>query len=58
MDLITIDCTIIDLNIGDAVTIWGSENHRIELLCGEVNKNPYTFLTGVTQRVKREYINA
>jgi alanine racemase len=58
MDLITIDCTNINLNIGDAVTIWGSENHRIELLCKEVNKNPYTFLTGVTQRVKREYINA
>ena len=40
------------------MTIWGSESHRIELMCGQVNKNPYTFLTGVTQRVKREYINA
>ncbi|MBC8311352.1 MAG: alanine racemase [Candidatus Marinimicrobia bacterium] len=58
MDLITIDCTNIDLNVGDNVTIWGSENHRVELLSGEVNKNPYTFLTGVTQRVKRKYINA
>jgi len=58
MDLITIDCTNIDLNIGDNVTIWGSNNHRIETLSGGINKNPYTFLTGVTQRVKREYINA
>ena len=58
MDLITIDCTNTDLNIGDDVTIWGSENHRIESLSKEVNKNPYTFFTGVTQRVKREYINA
>jgi len=58
MDLFTINCTDIDLNIGDNVTIWGSENHRIELLSEKVNKNPYTFLTGVTQRVKREYINA
>ena len=58
MDLFTVDCTNIDINLGDNVTIWGSGNHRIELLSGEVNKNPYTFLTGVTQRVKREYINA
>ncbi|MDB3868608.1 alanine racemase [Candidatus Marinimicrobia bacterium] len=58
MDLITVDCTDINLNVGDDVTIWGSENHRIELLSKEVNKNVYTFLTGVTQRVNRQYINA
>ena len=58
MDLITVDCTNINLNIGDDVTIWGSDYNRIELLSEEVNKNPYTFLTGVTQRVNREYINA
>jgi alanine racemase len=58
MDLITIDCTNININVGDDVTIWGGENHPIELLSEEVNKNPYTFLTGVSQRVKREYINA
>ena len=46
------------VEIGDNVTIWGSENHRIESLSKEINKNPYTFLTGVTQRVKRKYINA
>ncbi|MBT7377225.1 MAG: alanine racemase [Candidatus Marinimicrobia bacterium] len=58
MDLITVDCTNIDINVGDHVTLWGSVNHRIEWLSKEVNKNPYTFLTGVTKRVKREYINA
>ena len=58
MDLITVDCTNINLNIGDDVTIWGSDYNRIELLSEEVNKNPYTFLTGVTQRVNREYVNA
>jgi len=47
-----------ELNIGDDVTIWGSDYNRIELLSEEVNKNPYTFLTGVTQRVNREYVNA
>ena len=40
------------------VTIWGAENHHIESLSEEVNKNPYAFLTGVSQRVKRKYINA
>lgn len=58
MDLITVDCTNINLSIGDDVTIWGSDNSRIELLSKEVSKNPYTFLTGLTQRVNREYINA
>jgi alanine racemase len=58
MDLITIDCTDIDLNVGDDVTIWGSDSQRIESLSGAMNKNPYSFLTGVTKRVSRKYINA
>jgi len=58
MDLISVDCTNIKIKIGENVTIWGSDLHRIETLSCELNKNPYTFLTGVTQRVKRVYINA
>ena len=56
MDLVTIDCSDTSLKDGDEVTIWGAMEHRIESQCGDQNKSPYSFLTGVTQRVKRKYI--
>lgn len=59
MDLISIDITDIDIEINDYVTLWGSIldiGSRLEYIAKFFNNIPYTFITGITNRVKREYI--
>ena len=58
MDLacIEVDETI---KLFDEVTLWGSDNNkmRLETLSEEHNTMPYVFLTNLSKRVKRVYIN-
>ena len=58
MDLITIDLTNISCDLNDWVTIWGgsTEDSRLEIVASFHKNIPYTYLTGVTNRVLREYI--
>ena len=59
MDLISIDITNIDIKINDYVTLWGSildTESRLEYIAKFFNNIPYTFITRITDRVKREYI--
>ena len=58
MDLITIDLTNISCNLNDWVTIWGgsTEDSRLEIVASFHKNIPYTYLTGVTNRVLREYV--
>ena len=59
MDLICIDITDINIKIDDYVTLWGSifnNDSRLEYIAEMFNKIPYTFITGITNRVRREYI--
>ena len=58
MDLtcIEVDETI---KLFDEVTLWGSDNNkmRLETLSEKHNTIPYVFLTNLSKRVKRVYIN-
>ena len=59
MDLISIDTTSIDCNVDDYVTIWGGEasDSKLESIADFFNNIPYTYITGITDRVVREYID-
>ena len=59
MDLICIDITGVDINIGDYITLWGSISNketRLEYIAKYFNNIPYTFITGITNRVEKRYI--
>ncbi len=59
MDLICIDITNVDIQINDYVTLWGSiddNDSRLEYIATMFNNIPYTFITGITNRVKKEYV--
>ena len=59
MDLICIDITDIDIKIGDYIILWGSISNketRLEYIAKYFNNIPYTFITGITNRVERRYI--
>ena len=59
MDLISIDTTLIDCKINEYVTIWGgtSPDSRVEEIANFFDNIPYTYITGITDRVVREYID-
>ncbi len=58
MDLI---CIEVDekVKLFDEVTLWGSDNDkmRLEVISEKHNSMPYVFLTNLSRRVKRVYIN-
>ena len=59
MDLICIDITEVDINIGDYITLWGSMSNketRLEYIAKYFNNIPYTFMIGITNRVKKRYV--
>ena len=59
MDLICIDITGINIEIGDYITLWGSildKETRLEYVAKFFNNIPYTFITGITNRVEKRYI--
>ena len=59
MDLVAIRCRNMDIKTGQEAIFWGSDdmNLRLEALAEKFEKIPYEFLTGVTKRVKRNYIH-
>jgi len=57
MDLTAVNFTDIDVKIGDWVTLFGNENNKLEYVCSKVGTNPYSILTGIGNRVVREYVN-
>ena len=59
MDLVAVRCTGGNISEGDEAIFWGSDhgNTRLEYLAKKYNKIPYEFLTGVSNRVKRNLIN-
>ena len=58
MDLISVYDHIGEVKIEQDVVFWGSDLLRLEVLSKKYNKIPYEFLTGVSKRVKREYVDA
>lgn len=59
MDMTSISLSDSQIRIGDMVTIWGgsSPQSRIEVLASEYHRLPYEFLTGVSKRVIREFMD-
>ena len=59
MDLVAISCKDMDNKQNHIAIFWGGDdmNVRLETLANKFDKIPYEFLTGVTKRVKRNYIN-
>jgi alanine racemase len=55
MDMIMIDVTGIDCMEGDEVIIFGKE-HSAEVLASSAKTISYELLTGISQRVKRAYV--
>ncbi|MEZ4971345.1 MAG: alanine racemase [Flavobacteriaceae bacterium] len=56
MDMIMVDITGIDCKEGDEVIVFGKE-HSAELLASSAKTISYELLTGISQRVKRIYID-
>ena len=58
MDLIAVSIGDVNCSEGDWVTIWGGqdEDSRLENIASMHKEIPYTYITGITQRVEREYI--
>ncbi len=59
MDFVCIDITSYnEKNKIDRVVIWGGENRysRLEYIAKTFNTIPYIYLTGITNRVEREYV--
>ena len=56
MDLVSILCDN-RVSIGDEVIFWGSKNNNLEYLAKKYKKIPYEFLTGVSNRVNRNFIH-
>ena len=57
MDITAIDCTGVDIEEGDWVTMFGSESNKIENIYSKSDKNAYSILTGIGERVLRKYID-
>ena len=59
MDLICVDTTGINCEVGDEVIIWGNicNDSRLENIAKRFNNVPYTYITGLTNRIVREYID-
>ena len=59
MDLLAIDCKKYNFKLYDQITLWGGEQKqsRLEHLSSKYNTIPYEFLTSISRRVKREYID-
>lgn len=55
MDMIMVDITGIDCKEGDEVIVFGKE-HSAEVLASSAKTITYELLTGISQRVKRKYI--
>ena len=58
MDLICVDFSSSNVNVMDEVVIWGGDNFksRLEFISNKFNNNPYVFLTSVSDRVERVYV--
>ena len=56
MDITAIDCTEIDIKKGNWVTLFGDELNRIENIYSQTDKNIYSILTGISERVLRKYV--
>ena len=58
MDLFAINCYDNNLNLKDEVTIWGgdSQKTRLEYISNKHNLLPYIYLTNLSNRVKRIYV--
>ena len=57
MDMITVDITDYnDITEQDVVTLWG-DKLRVEEIAKFIGTSPYALLSGVADRVRREYIN-
>lgn len=56
MDLTAVDFTAIDVNIGDWVTLFGSQSNKLEEVCSSTKTNPYSILTNIGNRIERNYI--
>jgi len=59
MDLIAINCGENIINEGDEAVIWGGnhEYNQLECISNKYSQIPYELLTGVSSRVKRNYIS-
>ena len=59
MDLVAICCKDSVINTGQEAIFWGSDNinFRLETLAVKYKRIPYEFLTGLTNRVKRNYLH-
>jgi len=56
MDITAIDCTDINVDKGDWVTLFGEHENRIESICSSIGENVYSVLTGISKRVARKYL--
>jgi len=58
MDLFAIDCRDFNFKINNEVTIWGGgwEASRLERISNSHGEIPYVYLTNLSSRVKRVYI--
>ena len=58
MDMLSIRYSFSDAVEGKYAIFWGSSNAelRLEILSTKFKKTPYEFLTGITKRVKKTYI--
>ena len=57
MDLIAVRCEEKTIKHGHEAVLWGSDDLRLEFLSKKYEKIPYEFLTGISKRVKRNYVN-
>ena len=57
MDLTAVDCSDANIRIGEYVTLFGEEENKLEVICSKMINTPYSMLTGLGNRVLREYRN-
>ena len=57
MDLIAVHDHLGEVQEGQDAIFWGSKSLRLEVLSKKYDKIPYEFLTGVSKRVERIYID-
>ena len=60
MDLTCVDCTGINIQEGDFVCLWGDGNNKetsLNLISTNFKSIPYLYLTNVSSRVKRIYLD-
>lgn len=55
MDQLLVDIGDTDVNVGDRVTLWGSEGPSAEYLARSLGTVSYELLTGVGTRIRRVY---